>query len=165
MQETSPARYHDAWRSVVVANGILVPGGFGQRGSDGMMLAIKYARESKVPFLGICFGFQLAVVEWAKNVLNLPGEFFFFFFCVHSLVRGWVLTNALQVPRPASLTQRRNIPSLSSCPKFHGRIWAVRCVSGLGLPFLKRGARLGRKPGHCTAVVVRFGRGIDTGTK
>jgi CTP synthase len=41
-----------------------------------MMLAIKYARESKVPFLGICFGFQLAVVEWAKNVLNLPGEFF-----------------------------------------------------------------------------------------
>ncbi|KAF8340913.1 CTP synthase [Amanita rubescens] len=79
MQETSPARYHDAWRSVVVANGILVPGGFGQRGSDGMMLAIKYARESKVPFLGICFGFQLAVVEWAKNVLNLPhatsGEF------------------------------------------------------------------------------------------
>jgi CTP synthase len=72
MQETSPARYHDAWRSVVVANGILVPGGFGQRGSDGMMLAIKYARESKVPFLGICFGFQLAVVEWAKNVLNLP---------------------------------------------------------------------------------------------
>jgi len=76
MQETSPARYHDAWRAVVVANGILVPGGFGQRGSDGMMLAIKYARESKVPFLGICFGFQLAVVEWAKNVLNLPREFF-----------------------------------------------------------------------------------------
>jgi CTP synthase len=38
------------------------------------MLAIKYAREQKVPFLGICLGFQLAVVEWAKNVLNIPGK-------------------------------------------------------------------------------------------
>ncbi|KIL57693.1 hypothetical protein M378DRAFT_87535 [Amanita muscaria Koide BX008] len=78
-QETSPAKYHDAWRAVVHANGILVPGGFGQRGSEGMMLAIKYAREQKVPFLGICFGFQLAVVEWARNVLEIPdatsGEF------------------------------------------------------------------------------------------
>ncbi|KAK2463816.1 hypothetical protein APHAL10511_004121 [Amanita phalloides] len=78
-QESSPARYHDAWRAVVGANGILVPGGFGQRGSEGMMLAIKYAREQKVAFLGICFGFQLAVVEWARNVLNLAdatsGEF------------------------------------------------------------------------------------------
>ena len=73
MQESTPARYHDAWRAVVGADGILVPGGFGQRGSEGMMLAIKYARESKIPFLGICLGFQLAVVEWARNVLDLPG--------------------------------------------------------------------------------------------
>jgi CTP synthase len=79
MQETSPARYHDAWRAVVGADGILVPGGFGQRGSEGMMLAIKYARESKIPFLGICLGFQLAVIEWARNVLDyhdaISGEF------------------------------------------------------------------------------------------
>ncbi|KAF8632151.1 hypothetical protein AX17_004893 [Amanita inopinata Kibby_2008] len=78
-QETSPARYHDAWRAVVGANGILVPGGFGQRGSEGMMLAIKYAREQKIPFFGICFGFQLAVVEWARNMLDIQdatsGEF------------------------------------------------------------------------------------------
>ena len=52
---------------------ILVPGGFGQRRSEGMMLAIKYACESKIPFLGICLGFQLAVVEWVRNVLDLPG--------------------------------------------------------------------------------------------
>ena len=70
MQETSPTPYHDAWRAVVGAGEILVPGGFSQRGSKGMMLAIKYARESKVPFLGICIGFQLAVVEWARNVLE-----------------------------------------------------------------------------------------------
>ncbi|EIW55508.1 CTP synthase [Trametes versicolor FP-101664 SS1] len=72
-QHTSPAKYHDAWRDVVSANGILVPGGFGVRGSEGMMLAIKWAREQKKPFLGICFGFQLAVVEWARNVCGLAG--------------------------------------------------------------------------------------------
>ncbi|KJA26767.1 hypothetical protein HYPSUDRAFT_35913 [Hypholoma sublateritium FD-334 SS-4] len=78
-QESNPARYHDAWRSVVGAGGILVPGGFGHRGTEGMLLAIKYAREQKVPFLGICLGFQLAVIEWARNVLDIndatSGEF------------------------------------------------------------------------------------------
>ncbi len=39
-----------------------------------MILAIKWAREQKIPFLGICLGFQLAVVEWARNVMNLPGS-------------------------------------------------------------------------------------------
>ena len=48
--------------------GILVPGGFGTRGTEGMILAIKWAREQHVPFLGICLGFQVAVVEWARNV-------------------------------------------------------------------------------------------------
>ncbi|KAJ8468896.1 hypothetical protein ONZ45_g17078 [Pleurotus djamor] len=70
-QETNAKQYHDAWRSVVGAGGILVPGGFGTRGTEGMMLAIKYAREQKIPFLGICLGFQLAVIEWARNVLGL----------------------------------------------------------------------------------------------
>lgn len=56
-------------------SGILVPGGFGQRGTEGMMLAIKYAREAKIPFLGICLGFQLAVIEWSRNVLNIPGTY------------------------------------------------------------------------------------------
>lgn len=51
-------------------NGILIPGGFGNRGIDGKILAIKYARENKIPFLGICLGMQLTVVEYARNVLN-----------------------------------------------------------------------------------------------
>jgi CTP synthase (UTP-ammonia lyase) len=54
--------------------GILVPGGFGKRGTEGMILAIKWAREQHIPFLGICLGFQLAVVEWARNVLQLSGN-------------------------------------------------------------------------------------------
>lgn len=50
-----------------------MPGGFGQRGTEGMLLAIKYARESGIPFLGICLGFQLAIIEWARNVLEIRG--------------------------------------------------------------------------------------------
>ncbi len=52
-------------------DGILVAGGFGERGVEGKIEAIKYARENKVPFLGICLGMQLAMVEFARNVLNL----------------------------------------------------------------------------------------------
>lgn len=52
------------------ADGIIVPGGFGDRGVEGKISAIKYARENKVPFLGICLGMQCAVIEYARNVLN-----------------------------------------------------------------------------------------------
>ena len=52
-------------------NGIIVPGGFGGRGIEGKIETIKYARENKIPFLGICLGMQMAVVEFARNVLKL----------------------------------------------------------------------------------------------
>ncbi len=52
-------------------NGILVPGGFGKRGILGKINSIKYAREHNVPFLGICFGMQLAIIEYAKNVMGI----------------------------------------------------------------------------------------------
>lgn len=52
-------------------NAILVPGGFGDRGIEGMIATIKYARENNVPFLGICLGMQMAVVEFARNVLGI----------------------------------------------------------------------------------------------
>lgn len=54
-------------------DGVLVPGGFGDRGVEGKISAIKYARENKVPFLGICLGMQLASIEYARNVLGLEG--------------------------------------------------------------------------------------------
>jgi CTP synthase len=54
-------------------DGILVPGGFGDRGVEGKIAATQYARENKVPFLGICLGMQLASVEYARNVLGLEG--------------------------------------------------------------------------------------------
>lgn len=52
-------------------DGIIVPGGFGDRGTNGMKIAINYARKNKIPFFGICLGLQLAVIEYANNVLNL----------------------------------------------------------------------------------------------
>ena len=53
-------------------DGILVPGGFGNRGTEGKILAAKYARVHKMPYLGICLGMQLAIVEFARNVCKLP---------------------------------------------------------------------------------------------
>ena len=52
-------------------NGILVPGGFGERGSEGKIMAINYARKNNVPYFGICFGMQLAVIEMARNILDI----------------------------------------------------------------------------------------------
>lgn len=53
--------------------GIIVPGGFGMRGVEGKITAIRYARENKIPYLGLCLGMQAAVIEFARNVLNLEG--------------------------------------------------------------------------------------------
>src|SRR3984885_8454127 len=52
--------------------GILVPGGFGERGIEGKILAAKYAREKKIPYLGLCLGMQIATIEFARNVLKMP---------------------------------------------------------------------------------------------
>ncbi|KAJ3135195.1 CTP synthase ura7 [Physocladia obscura] len=71
MQQSDAMKYHDAWKSVCGASGILIPGGFGVRGTEGMILAAKHARENKIPYLGICLGFQIAVIEFARNVCDL----------------------------------------------------------------------------------------------
>ena len=69
-------------------DGILVPGGFGSRGIEGMILASKYARENQIPYLGICLGMQIAVIEYARNVLGIKdansGEFDEF--CQHKVI-------------------------------------------------------------------------------
>lgn len=61
-----------AWRDVKEADGILVPGGFGVRGIKGKVAACEYARKAKKPFLGICLGFQVAVIEAARHLMLLP---------------------------------------------------------------------------------------------
>lgn len=62
------AKYHQAWTKLCRADGILVPGGFGTRGTEGMIKAANWARENKKPYLGICLGLQIAVIEFARNV-------------------------------------------------------------------------------------------------
>lgn len=62
---------HHTGRHLEGIDGLLVPYGFGERGTEGKIRAIKYVRENKIPFFGICFGMQLAVVEYARNVLKL----------------------------------------------------------------------------------------------
>jgi CTP synthase len=69
----NPQEYHAAWHALTTANGILVPGGFGTRGTEGMMLAAQWARTKKVPYLGICLGMQIAVIEYARHVCGLDG--------------------------------------------------------------------------------------------
>ena len=54
-------------------DGIIVPGGFGDRGIEGMIEAVRYARENKVPYFGICLGMQMSVIEYARNVLGFDG--------------------------------------------------------------------------------------------
>lgn len=66
-------RYAQAWNDLKAADGILVPGGFGTRGVEGKILAAKFARENNVPYLGVCLGLQVAVIEFARNVLGLEG--------------------------------------------------------------------------------------------
>eukprot|EP01016_Furgasonia_blochmanni_P037626 TRINITY_DN444_c0_g1_i5.p1 TRINITY_DN444_c0_g1~~TRINITY_DN444_c0_g1_i5.p1 ORF type:complete len:649 (+),score=129.01 TRINITY_DN444_c0_g1_i5:360-2306(+) len=70
----SDEKYDFAWQTVKSADGIIVPGGFGFRGTEGKLLAIKYARENKIPYLGLCYGMQLAVIESFKHIIakDLP---------------------------------------------------------------------------------------------
>ncbi|KAG0459903.1 hypothetical protein HPP92_023031 [Vanilla planifolia] len=68
----APDVHEKAWNILRGADGVLVPGGFGDRGVQGKILAAKHARENMVPYLGICLGMQIAVIEFARNVMNLP---------------------------------------------------------------------------------------------
>jgi CTP synthase len=63
----------EAVRQLEGVHGILVPGGFGERGSEGMIEVARYARERRVPFFGVCFGMQMAVIEAARHLAKLPG--------------------------------------------------------------------------------------------
>lgn len=69
--ESKSAEYQEAFEKLTSANGILIPGGFGSRGIEGKIAAANYARENKVPYLGICLGMQIAVIEYCRNMLGL----------------------------------------------------------------------------------------------
>ena len=70
--DVSPEQYHKAWHELCTADGVLVPGGFGLRGTEGMIKAAEWARTKPKPYLGICLGMQIAVIEAARHVCKLP---------------------------------------------------------------------------------------------
>ena len=67
---STPPTSPNAWTA---CHGIIVPGGFGVRGTEGKIECIRYARENKMPYLGLCLGFQMAVIEYARNVCGIDG--------------------------------------------------------------------------------------------
>lgn len=71
--DTSTIDASNVRRRLTDVHGIIVPGGFGVRGTEGKILCIQYARENRIPFLGICLGFQMAVIEYARNVCGIAG--------------------------------------------------------------------------------------------
>ncbi|KAL6618747.1 hypothetical protein ACP70R_033886 [Stipagrostis hirtigluma subsp. patula] len=72
-EKETPEAFEKAWDLLKGADGVLVPGGFGDRGVQGKILAAQYARENNVPYLGICLGMQIAVIEFARSVMKLHG--------------------------------------------------------------------------------------------
>lgn len=72
-KQQNSKEFDNAWKLLKNADGVLVPGGFGDRGIEGKILAANYARTSKTPYLGICLGLQVATIEFCRNVLNLTG--------------------------------------------------------------------------------------------
>jgi len=69
--ETTGITDENAAENLIDVDGIIVPGGFGTRGAEGKIACIKYARENNLPYLGLCFGFQMAVIEFARNVCGI----------------------------------------------------------------------------------------------
>ena len=69
--EADKLKVSEIRKKLIDASGILIPGGFGKRGTEGKIACINYARKNNIPFLGICFGMQMAVIEFARNVLKI----------------------------------------------------------------------------------------------
>ena len=72
-EDWEKSEHETAWKTLREADGVLVPGGFGDRGIEGKILAAHYARTDRVPYLGICLGLQIATIEFCRNVLGMTG--------------------------------------------------------------------------------------------
>ena len=73
--ESDKLKKNEITKKLKSVSGILIPRGFGKRGTEGKIAVIKYAREKKIPFFGICFGMQMAIIEFARNILNIKNAF------------------------------------------------------------------------------------------
>ncbi len=119
----------DPFEPLEDVHGVLVPGGFGERGVEGKIAAAKFARERKVPFFGICYGMQMAVLEAARNLAGVPdavsSEFSSEGEPVVGLLTEWTRGNESRPARPRA-------------------IWVVRCVWAPIRPFSRKAAACAR---------------------
>jgi len=117
----------DAVARLENVHGILVPGGFGERGTEGKIHAVKFAREHKVPFFGICFGMQMAVIEAARNLLGIEdassSEFGPTEHAVVGLMTEWLKGNQIEKRAPTAT-------------------WAARCGSAAYPAHLRPGTKV-----------------------
>ena len=123
--------------TLVNADAILIPGGFGKRGIEGKIQAIRYAREMKVPFFGICLGMQCAVIEYARHVVRARARE------LHRVRSGRAAQGHLQASRPPEGGGPRRDDAARQVP--------VRPRGGLPrAPLLRRGRRSGSATGTGT---------------
>ncbi len=122
----------DAVQRLEGVHGILVPGGFGERGTPGKIAAVRFARERKVPFLGICFGMQMAVIEAARNLAGIPDatstEFGPSGTAVVGLLTEWTRGN--QTERRADSDDKGGTMRLGAYPAVLGEGTLARSIYG-----------------------------------
>ncbi len=123
---------HDTVHHLEGVHGILVPGGFGQRGTPGMIAAVRFAREHRVPFFGICFGMQMAVIEAARNLAGRTEasstEFGPCDAPVVGLLTEWARGN--QIERRSETDHKGGTMRLGAYPAVLGKDSLVRAIYG-----------------------------------
>ncbi len=112
--DTSDLTDETAADALADVHGIIVPGGFGARGAEGKISCIRHVRENKIPYLGLCYGFQLAVVEFARNVCGLEGA------------NSTELDSECKVPVIDILPEQKQIEGLGGNMRLGGRDIAIR---------------------------------------
>jgi CTP synthase len=159
-QESSPAEFHKAWHAVCTADGILVPGGFGIRGTEGMIKATTWARTKRVPFLGVCLGMQLAVIEYARNVCGIEGagseE-------LQPNCKNPVIVYMPEVGYPRWWTTGLHV-NANDATRWTNRSSAAPCAWA-SAPVSSRMARRGPDSAPCTGQLQRCGSGIGIGMR
>lgn len=157
-KSTDEEKYNEAWQAVRTASGVIVPGGFGTRGTEGMMLASKFARENGTPFLGVrcqkttpCAHMTNLFCRFAWASRLLPSS-------THETSVVW------QRPTRKSSTPWRRTVSSFRCPSSTSKTWEAPCVLGPGRRSSRREAR-GQRSVLYMAAGWKSRRDIVTGTK
>ena len=135
-KEEDPAKYEAAWKVIEEVDGIVVPGGFGNRGVEGKIATVNFARLHKKPILGVCLGMQVMVIEHCRNVLGLAG-----------------ITSEEFAKEAAAKQETENGPAAANGPAH-----AVVFMPEINAEVMGGTMRLGVRPTHVTLKVAATGK-------